>query len=213
MLIPFEKLFPKYEISTKGILHVGAHTGQEAERYYNLGVKNMCFVEAIPSIYQQLVANVSKYGAVCVNACVSDKDGEKVEFKVTNNEGQSSSILNLGTHKKEHPSVVVVETIPMVTTRLDTFFSNTKLVPRDNWDFLVMDLQGAELMALRGMGDLLHGFNYIYLEVNDEHLYEGCALVNEIDEYLAVFGFERVETKWTDHHWGDALFLKKSEKN
>ena len=49
--------------------------------------------------------------------------------------------------------------------------------------------------------------NCIYTEVNTKYIYENCALMTEIDEYLGTFNFHRVETKMTKHGWGDALYI------
>jgi hypothetical protein len=78
----------------------------------------------------------------------------------------------------------------------------------DGLDFLNIDLQGAELKALKGMGEVLRQFKWAYLEVNKAELYKGCALVEDIDMYLLGYGFKRVETKWTGADWGDALYVK-----
>ena len=51
--------------------------------------------------------------------------------------------------------------------------------------------------------------DYIYTEVNEEELYEGCALIDEIDEFLTLFNFERVKTHMTKEKWGDAFYIKK----
>jgi hypothetical protein len=58
------------------------------------------------------------------------------------------------------------------------------------------------------MGDLLKNFRYAYIEVNKAELYKGCPMIQEIDAYLADFGFRRVEVKWTNWSWGDAFFIK-----
>lgn len=65
-----------------------------------------------------------------------------------------------------------------------------------------------QTIALKGMGNLLNHFDYLYLEVNKNYLYKDCALVGEIDEYLKSFNFKRVETSWTNAEWGDALYIK-----
>ena len=59
------------------------------------------------------------------------------------------------------------------------------------------------------MGTLLNNFQYIYIEVNRKHLYKDCALVDDIDNYLKQYKFERVLTSWTDREWGDAFYIKK----
>jgi hypothetical protein len=78
------------------------------------------------------------------------------------------------------------------------------------FSFVNIDIQGAELQAIRGMGELLTWIDAIYSEVNKEELYEGCATVKEIDSYLKKFNFERVATRWVlGKGWGDALYVNK----
>ena len=72
-----------------------------------------------------------------------------------------------------------------------------------------MDIQGAEFLALKGMKNNLKYLDYIYLEVNDTHVYENCGLISDIDDFLREYGFIRVETCMTDFHWGDALYIRK----
>ena len=71
-----------------------------------------------------------------------------------------------------------------------------------------VDLQGAELRALEGAARTLEGVRYVYTEVNREPLYEGCALVGDLDRFLGERDFQRVVTKWTGAHWGDALYVR-----
>lgn len=210
MLIPFEKLVRKHNLNITGVLHCGASTGQEAGSYANLGVKNMVFIEAIPDVYEKLKVNLSGYeNALAVNACLSDEDGKEVDFNISSNDGQSSSFLQFGTHKTAHPDVTFVDQIKLTTKRLDTLIEELNLNIHE-FNFLNMDLQGAELLALRGLGDYLRYFKYAYLEVNKEELYKGCPHVEDLDMYLMGFGFRRAETSWAGNFgWGDALYLRK----
>ena len=208
MLIPFETLFKKYQIKPDGILHLGANEGQEARIYRMLGVARVVWVEAIPETFQKLHSYVHRLPRnVAIQACVGDEDGKDVVFHVANNGGQSSSFLDFGTHAQEHPTVKYVRDIPMKTTRVDTLLRNQGINLAGKW-LLNADLQGAELMALRGMGGLIRMFHWIYLEVNEKPLYAGCPLLPEIDSFLSVHGFRRVETEMTSHGWGDALFCR-----
>lgn len=207
MLIDFRQLWPKYGINPNGVLHIGANVGEEAPVYLELGVKKQIWIEANPIIYDKLRDNIAhNEDAIAYNYCIGDEDGKLVTFHVSNNGSQSSSILELGTHKTAHPEVHYVEDVEMKMRRIDKLFIfNNPLA----YDFLNIDLQGAELKALKGMGNILNNFKWAYLEVNQQELYKGCALVGEIDEYLAVFGFRRVETKWCGNTgWGDALYVK-----
>lgn len=209
MLIPFSELFAKYNIKPKGAFHVGANNGQEIKEYYKNGIRHSVWIEALSDVFAKLEQNIKPYpDAIAIQACISDKDGEEIIFNVANNEGQSSSILEFGTHTKEHPTVKFIDKRLMTTRTLKTVIEFFKL-DMSKYDFLNIDLQGAELMALKGLGDYLHGFEFLYLEVNRKPLYLGCPMVEELDEYVKPFGFERVETKWTGADWGDAAYIKK----
>lgn len=226
MLIDFRQLFPKYNIRPNGVLHIGANIGEEAPIYCELNVYNQVWIEANRFVYDKLRMNIKDNpNAFAINACISDVEDEDIIFHVSNNGSQSSSILELGTHLTAHPEVHYITDVPMKGRRIDKLFPypiySDHMSPKITidgrqlglnnavCDFLNIDLQGAELKALRGMGDLLHQFKWAYLEVNKEELYKGCALVGEIDEYLKGFGFNRVETKWCGNTgWGDALYIK-----
>lgn len=199
-------LFTRYQIFPTGILHVGAHEGQEGVIYDAAGIRNIVWVEGNPDMYKKLCIN--RPGDINILALVSDIDGEEVEFKISNNEGQSSSILDFGTHTIQHPSVKFIDSKKLRTTtihRLSQVFPS--VFP--TLDFLAMDIQGMELRALKGMSTLLGQFQWIYLEVNRQEVYKECALVQEVDQYLDQFGFTRVETKWVGG-WGDGFYVRKS---
>ncbi len=206
MMIDFDILWPKYGIKPAGVLHLGANTGQEAEVYERHGVKDVVWVEAIPAVFEELAKHVEKYGHTCVLACVGDEEGKEVEFNISNNESQSSSYLDLAHHKVIHPTVDYIGKFKTTIRRIDNMIHLQPYL--GDW-FLNADLQGAELPAFKGMGNLLGGFKWVYTEVNKRETYKGCALIEEVDEYLAEFGFVRVETgQWVGDTWTDALYIK-----
>ena len=118
-------------------------------------------------------------------------------------------MLQLGTHKTAHPDVKYIVAIDVITKRIDTLMKYYEL-DLENYDFLNIDLQGAELLALKGFGQELSKVNCIYIEVNKEELYVGCPLIKDIDDFLWLYNFERVETEWCGNFgWGDAFYIKK----
>lgn len=208
MLIPFPDLFARWNIKVDGVLHLGANLGQEAEAYAAQGISRVIWVEAIPDIYAQLVRKIARFpGSIALRACLSDTDGDQVTFNVANNEGQSSSMLKFGTHAQAHPSVKFTSKVSFYTVRLDTLLKQNGLSLGPGW-FLNIDVQGAELLVLKGMGRQLTQFDHVYIEVNTDHLYQGCPLIGEIDTYLADFDFVRKETKMTPQRWGDAYYRR-----
>jgi FkbM family methyltransferase len=206
MLIPtIFNTFPEC-IPKKGILHIGAHMCEERVLYNSINIrdKDTLWIEAIGEI----VAYVKKINENIniVQAVITDKDDEELSFMITNNK-ESSSIFNFGTHAIEHPHVFEIERRRLKSITLNTLFERNN-IPHDRFDFINIDIQGAELKALKGAVHILPHIKAIYAEVNEKMLYEGAGLLPELDEYLATFNFTRVITNMTQHGWGDALYIK-----
>jgi hypothetical protein len=123
----------------------------------------------------------------------------------------SSSIFEFGTHPTFSPEIHFEQHLQLPTTTLDTL---ADIYTFTNANFLNMDIQGAELLALRGAKRLLNEqIDYVMCEVNREEVYIGCAKVEELDELLAEYRFDRVETSWVPNQgWGDALYIKSKEE-
>lgn len=213
MLIPFDTLTQRHKFKPKGVVHIGGSTGQERFFYANAGIENVVWIEAIPDVFNQLKANVSCYpNNIALNACISDKDYQNVVFNISSNGGESSSIFNFQEHSNFHPDVTFIDKIRLTTIRVDSLFI-AKGIDVRNYDYLSLDIQGSELNALKSMGDMLRLFKYVYVEVNKIPLYENIPLVGEIDAYLAEFGFEPVDEKYTGAGWGDKFYIKKQDVN
>jgi FkbM family methyltransferase len=204
MLIKFKDITEKYEIP-RGIIHIGAHLREERNDYLAMGINNLLWIEGNKKVYQTASTGNFLENELFFNEVMADKDGETLEFKITNN-GESSSILELEKHKVYHPHIYVTETVKVKTKRFDTLVKENN-VDISKYNFLNLDIQGAELLALKGFGDLLSGIDYVYTEVNETDIYKDCALIGEIDNYLS--DFERVETFMTQFKWGDALYRRK----
>jgi FkbM family methyltransferase len=199
-----QNILTSKKLNIKGCFHVGAHDCEELPIYNNFGIKteDIVWVDALSFKVEQSIARgiPNVYHAV-----ITDKDDEDVVFNVANNI-QSSSILEFGTHAIEHPQVVFVDKIHLKSITIDTFFKRNNL-DASKYDFWNFDIQGAELLALKGATETIKHAKVLYLEVNSKELYKDCALINEIDEYLAPLGFKRVLTNMTIHKWGDALYI------
>jgi FkbM family methyltransferase len=208
MLIPVKQLIEKYGIKISGVLHLGAHQAEEAPDYRDAGASKVIWIEGNPELMPVLTEELKKFpGQVAYNVLVSDKDGDEVEFKVANN-FQSSSIFDLGTHKEHHPGISVHHILKLKTHRLDHYFEKNN-ISLDGCNFLNIDLQGAELLALRGLGSKLNDIDYIYTEINVGEVYVGCATLYQLDKFLAEKGFHRVDLRLTKWQWGDAFYVKK----
>jgi FkbM family methyltransferase len=210
MLIPYHQInqiLTDNGIQITGAFHIGAHECEELGFYQQLKLapSDIIWIDAIP----QKVTEAQQRGIPNVfHAVITDKDDEEVTFHISNN-GQSSSVLEFGTHAQEHPWVTYIDNIVQKSTTIQSFVTKHQIdMPTHNfWNF---DIQGAELMALHGAGDLIRTADAIYLEVNEKELYKGCGLIEEIDRCLNEYGFTRVKTEMTVHGWGDALYIRVS---
>ena len=208
MMIKFPdiiKMLASNNINITGAFHIGAHDCEELD-FYNKTLKitneNVVWIEAIPS----KVSSAIKKGIPNVyNAVITDKDDEPVTFNVSNNV-QSSSVLEFGTHAKEHPHVVYVDKLYLKSITIDTFMERNN-IDASKYNFWNMDIQGAELMALKGAPKSIQYAKAIYLEVNQTEVYKGCGLISDIDTFLLQYNFKRVLTNITPYGWGDALYI------
>ena len=207
MLISFEeiyKILSSKNINIIGSLHIGAHECEELDFYNKLGLKNddVIWIDAIPSkiieAKQRGIPNV-------YNAVITDKDDEEVVFNISNN-GQSSSVLEFGTHSTEHPHVVYIDKINQKSITIDTFFERNNL-DASKYNFWNFDIQGAEFMALKGATNSIKHAKALYLEVNERELYQNCGLIGDIDNFLKKYNFKRILTNITQFGWGDALYI------
>lgn len=201
MLIDFN-ILNKYNITPSGVIHVGMHKAEEYPIYKSAGVQAILFVEA----NRDLAHGWKNDDDDCyvVHAAVSDKV-EDVEFHITNN-GESSSILELGDHAKIYPHIVNVETVKMKTTTLDRVFDAVKTYS-SIWNIINLDIQGAELKAMKGF-TRWQFIDAVFTEVNYREMYKGCALEPEVTAFLNGKGFNKVEEVDTGCGWGDALYIR-----
>ena len=186
---------------SKGVIHVGANVGQEREGYAALKLP-VLWVEPIPSVFEQLQANLRGYAnQVAIQALLTDAPGQQHEFNVASNNGASSSLLALARHKEIWPDIGFVEKIPMVSTTLDDVLTNGNF-RAERYDTLVMDTQGSELMVLQGGEQTLAKLRFIKTEAPDFNAYEGCCTREDLHRHLSVRGFRPVFAERFAHRKG-----------
>ena len=193
------------DINVTGVLHIGAHECEEIPIYYKLGldVEDIIWIEANPDkVKEAKLRNIPNI----YEAVITDEDDKEIEFHVANN-FQSSSVLELGTHAKDHPDIKYVSSFIAKTTTIKSFFKKNKKFDTKKYNFWNFDIQGAELMALQGAEDIIKNVKVINIEVNTKKVYKNCPLMSDIDSYLGKFGFKRILTKITPQGWGDALYI------
>src|SRR5262245_54348810 len=169
MLISMRRLYEEFGVRPKGVVHLGAHLGEEAPDYAAVGIEQVLWVEANDTLMPQLVANLEPYPTQkAVQGVVSSHDDEEVLFR-TASFSMSSSILKMTGHLKYYPTITETGENPMRSIRVDTLMEREQADPRD-YDMANVDLEGAELLAMRGMPRLFPYLKWVYSEVYFEEL-------------------------------------------
>lgn len=205
MILSFTNMVKKYNMNINGIIHIGAHRGQEIEEYVNNGIQDIIMFEPVSlnfSILEKRMmdinANISAYQVALGN------EEKNVTMYLSDNDLISSSVLKPKVHLQLHPGVGFPGTEEVEMKRLDSFSDETQ-----NFNFINMDVQGYELEVLKGGSKTLNHIDYVYCEINRDELYEGNAFVEDLDLFLSEYNMERVETDWAGTLWGDALYVRK----
>jgi FkbM family methyltransferase len=212
MLLNLENIIKKHSLDIKGVLHIGAHFGEEFESYISNNIKDLIFFEPVPVTFQKLKEKLNGK-AILVNTALGNVEGKiKMNIETANN-GQSSSILKPALHLTQYPHIKFEDTIEVDITTLDKFmsnlYSNGFMGEEPKYNMINIDVQGYELEVFKGALKTLEGIDYIVTEVNRDTVYHQCVFVEDLDKFLSNYGFQRVETTWDGVTWGDALYVKK----
>jgi len=194
-------LFEKYNMIVDGVIHVGAHIGQEIDFYEKISPNKIAMFEPVPSTFERLKNKVGNR-AVLYNKALGN-ERKMVEINIeTANDGQSNSILEPGVCMSSlYPHIIFDHKILVELTKLDDY------VELFGYNFINIDTQGYELEVLKGGSKILRTINYIVVEVNKDEIYKNCPMIEELDNFLKPYGFKRVETSW-ENLWGNSLYVK-----
>lgn len=169
---------------SRGVLHIGAHAGQEATYYWDQK-KPVIWIEALPAIFEELRANIANYPnqqAIC--ALLGETTLDSVEFHIATNQGASSSIYR--PNERLNPPFKMQSTVSLPMVRLDSLISKSLIGEFDHW---VVDVQGAELSVLSGAGELINSCNSIVIEGKEESYYLGGTSYSDLQAHLESLGF------------------------
>lgn len=190
-----------WRLQVRGTIHAGAHKGEEGSVYKRYGFGPVIWIEAIPELAEQLKMQIT-YPDLVINATLWSKSGKNLSLNITSSTG-SSSVFDLADHLVVYPEIHKEREIQVITTTLDELMLGRKS------NLLVLDLQGAEYQTLQGSVSTMESIDYVISEVNRKELYRGIHLVSDIDVLLDGLGFKRVAARWTNHGWGEALYIRR----
>ena len=199
MNVNFNKLTE--QVKPIGVVHVGANTCQELPLYLSHGIENRIWIE--PFVELEF-----PNGETIINVGIGDKNEEiSVVYQASNN-NESTSLLKPIKHIEMYNNINFnLAKIPTKIVTLEEVIKNN-LGGGQNFNYLVLDIQGMELKALKGLGQYANHFDVIITEAYIDELYEDCGKLTEIQQLLA--DYQMVEFIAEPYKgWGDAAFIRK----
>ena len=189
------------------ILHIGAHEGEEALNYANLGFGEVAWVEAQPAVFEKLKMTVG--ARFCLHGAVWS-ERTNLALNISSN-SVSTSLLAFGemTPWKDLETLkrIQVETMTLADV-VETF--NRRNLLLENF-VLVLDIQGAEYEALKTIGQISRKIPVISCEISIEPTYEDGAMRKKVIRRLLRHGYIPLASFLDlDTLHGDQLFVKLS---
>ena len=171
----------------KGIVHIGAHYGEEIQEYVNNGIQNITLFEPLSNNFDVLAERLQKINANIQGhqVALGSKKGNATMY-LSSNQGESSSILKPKEHLEQHPDITFNDTEEVEVDLLDNYEVHEA-------NFINIDVQGYELEVFKGAVKTLKVIDYIYCEVNRGEMYEGNPLIEDLDEFLGEYGLKELK--------------------
>ena len=122
MLINFNDLFflPN---KVNGIIHIGAHKLEELPDYLKGNVRKVIWIEANPDKYNFIEEKLKRFDNMTLGKFAAGQKNEVQMLNLSNN-GQSSSLLEFGTHKMRYPDIDYISKIQVETKPLDNWLDD-----------------------------------------------------------------------------------------
>ena len=121
---------------------------------------------------------------------------------LSSNIGASSCYRARGDYLQRY----VQEQIRVKAIRLEDYCMEQSV---ERIDLLCVDVQGAALRALRGLGTMLGNVKYVLIELEFREIYEGQDLYRETSEFLRSSGFDEVVAIPRDDWFSDFFYIRR----
>ena len=133
-------------------------------------------------------------------------------FNVSNfKEGVSSSIFEFGDYSSGKNSLwptlnlTMIDKLELTSTTIDSLVTNNN-IDVSQYDFWILDLQGAELVALKGAEKAIEKCKFILAEISQDEVYKNGVLYPDLKRFLEAKGFFPLYESKKIHD--DVLFVR-----
>jgi len=194
----FKKILPENPI----IVEAGAFRGAETLVLSSVWPEGMIFsFEPLSSSYNSLVDNiVAKRNVFTFPLALSNKTGENIFYEIVSDKSLSSLFPLNGIS-----DIQKIRRVSVSVTTLDSWCWHNSM---ERIDLLWLDMDGAELNALKGARKILKTTSFIYTEVHLKSFWHGAPLFPDLRRWLKDQGFHVVWIKFERGDHGKALFAK-----
>jgi len=187
---------------------------QSIEFYKTFPNAKIYAFECNPNTLELCENNIKPYRdrITLIKGAVCDYDGDITFYPINQqktittwrdgNPGASSIFKSNGTYTVEK---YFQDEIKTNCHRLDTIMK-TYNIP--TVDIIWMDVQGSELLVLKGLGDYINGLRYIYTEVTHKEMYSGQVMFKELNDFIISNDFE-ILNNLTLQGWQEDIIYKK----
>jgi len=205
--------FGLVEGGVTGIIHVGAHLGEEAMQYHahvkNRAVHIECNAELLPRLHR----NVACLGQVALQGCLWNTDGEERKFWLTETGTDGSSLVgDLSADGVGYNGITTSGSKEVRTRSWSSLLQEFPLLSNPVYNMLVLDTQGAEFEILESMAQVgdgaqggLRQFAKILVEVSNLEMRIGQKLQPAVEQLLLLHGFENVQQHYP--RTGDVIYV------
>jgi len=198
----------KYLPKNPKILEAGAHMGYDTYGLAKIWSKSKVYAfEPVPSLYMELrertkmLENVMTY-----NFALGNENGNLDIHISGGSSTASSSVLMPTVHMEMFPSVTFDNRISVPIKKVSDWAKTESI---SVIDLLWLDMQGFEVYALQGFGELLPKVRVIYTELCRKELYSGMFTQDAYIEFLGKSGFELISLTG-DGEINDGIFVNRS---
>jgi len=209
MKLNFPDLCQHHNITPRGIILIGAYDGKTLKHLNLPNTVKTLLIDANPNAVERLQRNFADSPNIQVVQAAIANHNETVTLHLTSMES-SSSILPPKQYSEIYPNIKEIQQLTLSSRTLDTLLEELNLSASD-FNILILDIQGAELLALEGANQLLNTLDAIYTTVHYQELFEGGALAEEVNQFLSDYQFDIVAED-TPYHpaWGEAFYVRQT---
>ena len=168
-----------------------------------------CNPDTLPKCHKAILG---KKNITLIEKAVTDSEGEITFYQINNEKtitnhphGTNPGASSIFEANEEYPlEKYHQDKITVPTTTLKKFSEKYDI---NHIDLMWMDIQGAELLALKGAEDFIENVSLIHLETEFFPIYKNQPLFSEIKKFLNKKGFRLYTFTTFGKFAGDAVFV------